>query len=167
MSQESLPFTFWLKVHYLACFVRLFTRYEVRNLNKATIQSIYSGKMFPAKRTSVSQTKRSFLATRKLTYIELCEAFTFLKENIYVQFEGMVYQQIVGIHMGTTCAPLIADWFLFCYERDFMSYLHKSKRYDFIDILTTTLDILTIYSPSITLNLRNIFLIWCLHFSVG
>ena len=32
-------------------------------------------------------------------------------ENIYtyVQFEGMIYQQIVGILMGTNCAPLIAD----------------------------------------------------------
>ena len=42
---------------------------------------------------------------------ELCEAFTFLMENIYVQFDGMVYQQIVGIPMGTNCAPLIADLF--------------------------------------------------------
>ena len=25
---------------------------------------------------------------------------------IYVQFEGMVYQQILGIPMGTNCAPL-------------------------------------------------------------
>ena len=38
-------------------------------------------------------------------------------ENIYVQFEGMVYQQIGGIPMGTNCAPLITDLFLFCYER--------------------------------------------------
>ena len=29
-------------------------------------------------------------------------------ENIYVQFEGMVYQHIVGIPMGTNCAPLTA-----------------------------------------------------------
>ena len=28
-------------------------------------------------------------------------------ENIYVQFDGMVYQQIVGIPMGTNYAPLI------------------------------------------------------------
>ena len=42
-------------------------------------------------------------------------------ENIYVQFDGMVYQQIVGIPMGTNCAPLIADLFLYCYERDFMT----------------------------------------------
>ena len=49
------------------------------------------------------------------TCTELCEALTFLMENIYiyVQFDGMVYQQIVGIPMGTNCAPLIADLFLF------------------------------------------------------
>ena len=42
---------------------------------------------------------------------EFCEAFTFLMENIYVQFNGMVYQQIVGIPVGTHCAPLKADLF--------------------------------------------------------
>ena len=39
----------------------------------------------------------------------------------------MVYQQIVVILMDTKCALLIADLCLFCYERDFMSHLHKSK----------------------------------------
>ena len=84
--------------------------------------------------TSVLYLRQDFLATRNMTRIdvnwsctELCEAFTFLMENIYVQFDGMVYQQIVGIPMGTNYAPLIADLFLFCYERDFMSDLHKSK----------------------------------------
>ena len=33
-------------------------------------------------------------------------------ENIYVIFDGMVYQQIVGIPIGTYCAPLLADLFL-------------------------------------------------------
>ena len=37
------------------------------------------------------------------TCTELWEAFTFLMENIYVQFDCMVYQQIVGIPMGTNC----------------------------------------------------------------
>ena len=32
-------------------------------------------------------------------------------------------RQIVDIPMGTYCAPLVADLFLFCYERDFMKYL--------------------------------------------
>ena len=55
-----------------------------------------------------------------------------------MQFDGMVYQQIVGIPMGTNCAPLIADLFLYCYERDFMSDLQKSKRFDLIDMFNDT-----------------------------
>ena len=69
---------------------------------------------------------------------KLCEAFTFLMENIFVQFDGMAYQQIVGIPMGTNCAPLIADLFLYCYERDFMSDLPKSKRHDLVDMSNDT-----------------------------
>ena len=30
---------------------------------------------------------------------------------IYVKFDGMVYQQRVGIPRGTNCASLIADYF--------------------------------------------------------
>ena len=39
---------------------------------------------------------------------------------------------------GTNCAPHIADLFLYCYERDFMSELHKSKRHDLIDMFNET-----------------------------
>ena len=49
-------------------------------------------------------------------------------ESIYVQYEGMVYQQMVGISMGTNCAPIIADSFLFCHERVLMYNLYKSKQ---------------------------------------
>ena len=30
-------------------------------------------------------------------------------ENKYVHYDDMVYQQIVGIPMGTNCAPLITS----------------------------------------------------------
>ena len=36
--------------------------------------------------------------------------------------------------MGTNCAPLVADLFLFCYERDFMMSLSDGKQVDIIDI---------------------------------
>ena len=49
-------------------------------------------------------------------------------ENIYVQFEDRTYEHIVGITMGTHCAPLIADVFLYCYEKHFISNRHKRKR---------------------------------------
>ena len=58
--------------------------------------------------------------------------------RIYVQFDGIVYQQIVGIPMGTNCAPLKADLFLYCYERDFISDLQKSKHHDLIDMFNDT-----------------------------
>ena len=73
-------------------------------------------------------------------------------ENINVQFDGMIYQLIVGIPMGTNCAPLIADLFLYCYESDFMSNLQKSKRFDLIDMFNDTSwyldDIFTIDNPA-------------------
>ena len=40
--------------------------------------------------------------------------------NIFVQFGGQVFQQTIGIPMGTNCAPLLADLFLYSYESDFL-----------------------------------------------
>ena len=54
---------------------------------------------------------------------KVCEALTFLLDNIYIGFGSKLYRQVVGIPMGTNCAPLVADMCLFCYERDFMRSL--------------------------------------------
>ena len=40
--------------------------------------------------------------------------------------------------MGTNCAPLVADLFLFCYVRDFMMSLSDDKQADVIDAFNTT-----------------------------
>ena len=40
--------------------------------------------------------------------------------------------------MGTNCAPLFADLFLFCYERDVMMSLSGDKHGDVIDAFNTT-----------------------------
>ena len=40
--------------------------------------------------------------------------------------------------MGTDCAPLVADLFLFCYERDFMMSLSGDKQADIIDVFNTS-----------------------------
>ena len=40
--------------------------------------------------------------------------------------------------MGTNCAPLLADLFLFSYERDFMMSLSDVKQADDIDAFNTT-----------------------------
>ena len=47
----------------------------------------------------------------------------FLVDNIFVVFGGKVFQQIVGIPMGTKCAPLLADIFLYSNEAEFIQSL--------------------------------------------
>ena len=43
--------------------------------------------------------------------------------------------------MGTNCAPLVADLFLFCYERGFITSLADDNQTDIIEVLTQPLDI--------------------------
>ena len=40
--------------------------------------------------------------------------------------------------MGTNCAPLVADLFLFCYERDFMKSLSCENQADIIEAFNST-----------------------------
>ena len=47
--------------------------------------------------------------------------------------------------MSTNCAPLVADLFLFCYERDFMMSLSDDKQADILMRLKLLLDIWTIF----------------------
>ena len=68
----------------------------------------------------------------------MCEALTFLLDNIYIRFGSKLYRQIVGIPMGTNCAPLVADLFLFCYERDFMLSLSEANQSDVIEAFNST-----------------------------
>ena len=42
----------------------------------------------------------------------VCEALIYLLDNIYIRFGTKLYRQIVGIPMGTNCAPLVADCFI-------------------------------------------------------
>ena len=66
-------------------------------------------------------------ARQKYTEVEVINMVNFLVDNIFVELGAYIYQQIVGIPMGTNCAPLLADVFLYSYESDFVQHLHKSK----------------------------------------
>ena len=52
----------------------------------------------------------------------------FLVDNIYVRFDGQLFRQMVGIPMGTNCAPLLADLFLYSYENEFLDKLIKEGK---------------------------------------
>ena len=68
----------------------------------------------------------------------MCEALTFLLDKIYIRFGSKLYRQIVGIPMGTNCAPLVADLFLFCYERDFMLSRSEDNQSGVIEAFNST-----------------------------
>ena len=48
---------------------------------------------------------------------KVCDALVYLLDNIFIRFGTKLYWQTIGIPMRTNCAPLVADLFLFCYER--------------------------------------------------
>ena len=56
----------------------------------------------------------------KFSEDDIIKMLEFLVDNIFVVFAGKVFQQIVGIPIGTNCAPLLADIFLYSYEVEFI-----------------------------------------------
>ena len=43
---------------------------------------------------------------------KVCEALTFLLENVYIRFGSKLYRQIVGIPIGINWAPLVVICFV-------------------------------------------------------
>ena len=82
----------------------------------------------------------------------VCDALTFLLDHIFIRFGTELYRQVVRIPMGTNCAPLVADLFLFCYEMDFMMSLSDDKQVDIVDASNTTSRYL-----DDTLNINNVY----------
>ena len=49
-----------------------------------------------------------------------------------------LFRKKCGYPMGTNCAPLVADWFLLCYERDSMISLSEEKQSEDIEAFSST-----------------------------
>ena len=69
---------------------------------------------------------------------KVCDALVYLLDNIFIRFGTKLYRQTIGIPMGTNCAPLVADLFLFCYERDFMKSISRENQADIIEAFNST-----------------------------
>ena len=57
----------------------------------------------------------------------ICKMIEFLIDNIFVQFGGRLFHQVIGIPMGTNWAPLLADLF-YSYENEFLDNMIRSGR---------------------------------------
>jgi hypothetical protein len=58
--------------------------------------------------------------TKQFSEADIFNILEFFIDNIFAMFGGRIFQQQVGIPMGTNCAPLLADLFLYLYEADFI-----------------------------------------------
>ncbi len=85
---------------------------------------------------------RSFWSNREIKNYKCIDSNTlidhinFLINSIYVTFGDTLHQQIIGIPMGISCAPLLANLFLMTYEYKFMERLekdniHKARKFNF------------------------------------
>ena len=57
---------------------------------------------------------------------QMCNMVDFLADNIFVKFGECIFHQVIGIPIGTNCAPFLADLFLYSYENEFLDSLVKS-----------------------------------------
>ena len=58
----------------------------------------------------------------------ICQMIGFLTDNIYIKIGNHLFWQCIGIPMGTNCAPLLANLFLYSYEVEFLKSVKKSNR---------------------------------------
>ena len=75
----------------------------------------------------------------------------FVRQHFY-SIGTKLYRQVAGIFIGTNCAHLVADLFLFCCEKDFMMSLSDDKQADIIDAFNTS----SRYLDDI-LNINNVY----------
>ena len=61
---------------------------------------------------------------------ELIGHVNWLISNIYVTCGDSMFKQVIGIPMGTDCAPFLANLFLFAYEYKWLTKKFKAKEFD-------------------------------------
>ena len=60
------------------------------------------------------------------TVDNICKMIEFLINNIFGQFGRRLFRQVIGIPMGTNCAPLLSDLFFYSYENEFLDNMIRS-----------------------------------------
>jgi hypothetical protein len=68
------------------------------------------------------------LSNNKYKQDEIIQMLDFLIDKIFVLFCGRVFQQTIGIPMGTKCASLLADLFLHDYQATSFKGFSRIKR---------------------------------------
>ena len=90
----------------------------------------------------------------------LVEMLEYLIDNIYIVVGNRVFQQHIGIPMGTDCAPLLVNLYLFYYEYKYMNNLMKldyGKTLSFKFTVRYIDDLLTLNNTLFVNEISNIY----------
>ena len=60
---------------------------------------------------------------------EVIQSLNWLIDNIYVTFGDKCFRQVIGIPMGTDCAPFLANLFLYSYEYEWIEKQRKRRNF--------------------------------------
>ena len=97
---------------------------------------------------------------RNMDMNELINMLEYLVDNIFIQVGNKTFRQCIGIPMGTDCAPLLANLFLFYYEYSFMRGLIKTN-INLAKSFSTTVryidDLLTLNNTKFQEEITNIY----------
>jgi hypothetical protein len=67
--------------------------------------------------------------TNQIDAKSLVNYVNYLIDNIYITVGDRIYRQVIGIPMGTDCAPFLANLYLYALEFDFLDRMTKTNIY--------------------------------------
>ena len=65
---------------------------------------------------------------QKYSETDVIKMLDYLIDNIFVELGGWIFKKTIGIPIGTNCAPLLTDLFLYSFEADFVQSLIKAGK---------------------------------------
>ena len=104
-ESEDLPYLYWIP-----------------KLHKTPYKETYIGYHSTYFSNKIQKGKPCYSEEQVMSMLE------FLIDNIFVSFGGTLFQQVVGIPMGTNCALLLADSFLYSYQSEFLQKFVEDQR---------------------------------------
>ena len=67
-------------------------------------------------------------SSQKYSDADVIKMLEYLSDNSFVEFGGRIFQQTICIPMGTNCALLLANLYLYSYEAEFVQCLLKADK---------------------------------------
>ena len=79
--------------------------------------------------------KKSNKADVSFSSSEIMKSVEIIIDNAYILYKKKIFRQVIGIPMGTSCAPYLANIFLYMYESKYIHELIKNHQFSRASLL--------------------------------